>query len=825
MNKDHIIVKPIEDVMGDRFGRYSKYIIQERALPDVRDGLKPVQRRILYAMYKEGNFFNKPYRKSAKTVGIVIGNYHPHGDSSVYDAMVRLSQSWKVNMPLIDMQGNNGSIDDDPAAAMRYTEARLAKIADYLLANIDEEVVPFVLNFDDMTTEPSVLPASYPNLLVNGSTGIAAGYATNIPPFNLGEIVDATIYRLKHPECSVEDIMGLVQGPDFPTGAIIQGKEGILNILKTGRGRVVVRAKAEIVDEKKSKSIVITELPYEVIKSNLVRKIDELRYAKANEGLGGVIDVRDESDRNGLRIVIECDKKSDVESILNMFYKFTDLQVYYNANMVSIVNQTPVLCGVDKILDSYIEFRKEVVINRSQYRFNQKNKRLHIIDGLIKAMSILDEIIYVIRSSANRSDSRDNLMEQFGFTHEQASAIVDLQLYRLSSTDVVALQQEHHKLSQEIKELQHILESQDALINLIVEELYDVKETLFVPRRSIIESEISELEVDHMRLIPDETVMLTLSNKGYVKKVSLRSYGSSNQEEVALMDEDYPIIVGEVKTKDTLLFITSKGRYGTLLIHDIEEAKWKDVGSHLNQYITLDNGESIVNAFTLRDFNKDKYVITVTKQGMIKKTSLEGLDEKRVGRLYEIMNVGKDDIVVSALIGYTGDDAFIFTKDAKCLRFNLIDVKPTGLKGKGVIGIRLTKGDFVAGAILNTSDTDIIVSTNRNAMKRIKMDYIDKMDRARRGVRIAKPVKTKPHDVMQVISVSPYETISLYTNGIKILDVSQIPLMNLDATYSQVLDEPYTFMNHKYASNEMKVNNNVKIEEEKPIEENFKFDI
>ncbi|MEG0328636.1 MAG: DNA topoisomerase (ATP-hydrolyzing), partial [Erysipelothrix sp.] len=509
MSHDALIKLPIEDIVGERFGRYSKYIIQDRALPDVRDGLKPVQRRILYAMYNDRNHFDKPYRKSAKTVGLVIGNYHPHGDSSVYDAMVRMSQEWKYNKPLIDMQGNNGSVDDDPAAAMRYTEARLSQLSHRLLDNIDEDVVPFVLNFDDTDSEPSVLPARYPNLLINGATGIAAGYATNIPPFNITEVMDATIHRLYNPECSDNDILDIIQGPDFPTGAVVQGKEGIRDIITKGRGRVVVKARAEIVENKSLKQIVITELPYEVIKSNVVKKIDELRFTKANEGFGDVMDVRDESDRNGLRIVIDCKRDADAQSILNLFYKHTELQVYYNANMVAIVDRRPQVCSVMQVLDAYLEFRREVVLARSSYRKAQKEKRIHIIEGLMKATSILDEIIAVIRQSNNRADSRDNIMKEFGFTHEQASAIVDLQLYRLSSTDIFALRDEFAKLANEIEELNLVLTNNDMLNAMLVKEFNEIKNDFETPRRSSIEDEISDLEVDHLSLISNEQVMLT----------------------------------------------------------------------------------------------------------------------------------------------------------------------------------------------------------------------------------------------------------------------------------------------------------------------------
>lgn len=791
MSHDPMIQIPIEDVMGERFGRYSKYIIQERALPDLRDGLKPVQRRILYAMFKEGNIYNKAYRKSAKTVGLVIGNYHPHGDSSVYDAMVRLSQDWKMNMPLVDMQGNNGSIDDDPAAAMRYTEARLTKLSQKLLENIDEEVVPFVLNFDDTTTEPSVLPAQFPNLLVNGSTGIAAGYATNIPPFNLGEILNAVIYRISDPSALEEDILSLIQGPDFPTGAIIQGHEGIQEILRTGRGRVVVRAKTEIISKKTLQQIIITELPYEVIKANLVRKIDDLRFSKANEGFGDVLDVRDESDRKGMKIVIDCRKDADVQSILNLFYKHTELQVYYNANMVAIVEKQPKRLGVLAIIDAYISFRKDIVLKRTQYRLAQKEKRLHIIEGLIKAMSILDEIIMTIRQSDNRSNARDNLMNSYGFTYIQASAILDLQLYRLSSTDIVELRTEFAKLLKEVESLNQIINNEAILNNLLIQEFYELKEDLEIERRSQIEHEISDLEVDHMNLIPDEPVMLSLSRKGYIKKVSMRSYASSQKEQIALMEEDKPLLIGEVLTKDTLVFMTSKGRYASMLVHDIEEARWKDVGSHMNQYMKLAADETIIAAFMIRDFNTYQFIVTVSSKGFIKKTGLELMEGKRNNRLFDIMTLDKDEEMIGAYVCFANDDLLLVSHNGMLMRMSLKDVRPIGLKAKGIIGMKLKAHDFVDSSAVWEQKSELVLVSKKGQMKRLKLQDIPVMNRATQGISSTKTVKSNPHYLAKLLTADIYDRLLIYDGTeLKELVVKDIPLMPLDATFSTVLTGP-----------------------------------
>ncbi len=789
MSHEPIIEQPLEDIVGERFGRYSKYIIQERALPDVRDGLKPVQRRILYAMYHDKNFFDKPYRKSAKTVGLVIGNYHPHGDSSVYDAMVRLSQSWKMNMPLIDMQGNNGSIDDDPAAAMRYTEARISKLSHRLLDNIDEEVVPFVLNFDDMTTEPSVLPARYPNLLVNGATGIAAGYATNIPPFNLNEILQATIYRLHNPSCSVEEIMQLIKGPDFPTGAIIQSKEGIEDILKTGRGRIVVQAKADIVQNKSMKQIVITELPYEVIKSNVVRKIDELRFAKATEGFGDVMDVRDESDRNGLRIVIDCKRDADAQSILNLFYKHTELQVYYNANMVAIVNQRPKVCGVMEILDAYIAFREEVVLSRSKFRFAQREKRLHLIEGLMKATSILDEIIAIIRASSNRGNSRDNIMKEFGFTTEQASAIVDLQLYRLSSTDIVALRNEFAELSNELDYLESIIKNKAMLHTVLVQEFNEINTDFISPRRSVIEDEISDLEVDVLSLLTKEDVMVTLSKDGYLKKVSLRSYGSSQKDVIGLKDDDKPIFAAEAESTDYLVFISNLGRYGMMLVHNIEEARWRDVGSHLNQYVKFEPTEEIVSAFIIKDFDTYRDIVTTSRLGMIKKTAVIDLEVKRYNRMYDIMNLSKDDRLVGAHISKQDDDILIVTRMGNVIRLELNDITQIGVRAKGVIAIKLKKHDYVVSSAILSDESDVVFISEKSQFKRMKQDEILVNNRATQGSSMMREIKSNPNFVMYVGAYNIQDVIELYNEKMILLNVKDIPLMTSDQSFSNVLDE------------------------------------
>ncbi|MFV0395392.1 MAG: DNA topoisomerase IV subunit A, partial [Coprobacillaceae bacterium] len=582
---DKKITLSLDTIMGERFGRYSKYIIQDRALPDVRDGLKPVQRRILYSMFKEGNIFTKPYRKSAKTVGNVIGNYHPHGDTSVYDAMVRLSQDWKIRAPLIDMQGNNGSIDNDPAAAMRYTEARLSAIAAELLRDLDKDTVQLALNFDDTEYEPTVLPAAYPNLLVNGATGISAGYATDIPPHNLEEVIDATIYRIKHPTSTLDKIMRFMKGPDFPTGAIVEGKEGIYNAFKHGKGKVIVRSKTEIVEEKNLNRIVVTEIPYEVNKAELVRKIDEIRF---NRSIDGIIEVRDESDRTGLRIAIDVRKEVSIENTLNYFYKNTDLQKNYNYNMVAIKDKRPELMGIIDILDGYIAHQIDVITKSSTYDLNKARARMHIVDGLIKAISILDDVVKTIRGSKDKGDAKQNLIDAFQFTEKQAEAIVMLQLYRLTNTDIVSLQEEQAQLQELVKNLLEILDNEDRLHQVIIERLQEVKKKYPMPRLSEIREEIQEVKIDEKAMIISEDTNISITRDGYIKRISNRSIKASEGTLFGKKDDDFLVSLYELNTVDHILVFTNTGKYLYIPAHKVEEFKWKDAGKHISYLVKLE---------------------------------------------------------------------------------------------------------------------------------------------------------------------------------------------------------------------------------------------
>ena len=648
-DKTRYIPEHLEDIMGNGFSRYAKYIIQERALPDARDGLKPVQRRILYAMYHDGNTWDHPYRKSAKTVGLVIGNYHPHGDTSVYDALIRMSQDWKVRLPLIDVHGNNGSIDDDPAAAMRYTEARLAKVTEVMEDDLDKDTVEMAPNFDDTENEPTVLPVPFPVMLVNGATGIAAGYATNMPPHNMNETVDATIYRIQNPECSLEDLMEIIPGPDFPTGGIVQGAKGIHDAFETGKGRVVVRAKCEIEQTRTNQQIIITEIPYEVIKGQLVKKMDEIRLSK---DIDGVLDVRDESDRNGMRIVVDVKKEADANLILNYFYKNTDLQIYYNYNNVTIIDKRPVQVGLCGLLDAFIAFRKEVVLKRSRYELDKMEKRTHIIEGLMKAVSILDEVIRIIRASKDKADSKKNLMNEFGFDEPQAEAIVSMRLYRLSNTDIQILRNEFAQLVNRIEETKAIIENENVLKSVIIKELRAVKNEYGDARRTKIEKEVQDIVIDKAAMVTSERVVVTCSRDGYVKRVSLRSYNSSSDTSTGLKNGDVLIGTLECDTLDTLLLFTSKGNYASLPVWQIQEAKWKDMGVHLNSVIRIDGDDKIINAIVIKDFNTYAWIVTLSSNGQIKKTPVSAWKVDRNSKVMTAMNIAKNAEMLNAFIAY-----------------------------------------------------------------------------------------------------------------------------------------------------------------------------
>lgn len=780
--EEHILHDNLEDIMSDRFARYSKYIIQERALPDARDGLKPVQRRILYAMYEDGNTFNKPYRKSAKTVGNVIGNYHPHGDSSVYEAMVRLSQNWKITNPLVDMQGNNGSIDDDPAAAMRYTEARLSEISSYLLEDIDKDTVEWAPNFSDEKLEPTVLPARYPNLLTNGITGIASGYATNIPPHNLNEVVDACIYRIQHANCTLEELMQFVKGPDFPTGGIVMGLDGIKQAFQTGRGKVMVRSKVRIEQTRTIQQIVIYEIPYDVVKSQMVKKIDEIRL---NKKIDGLLDVRDESDRTGLRVVIDVKKDIDTEQILNYLYKNTDLQVSYNYNMIAIVDKAPVQMSLADSLDAFIKHREDVVLKRSKFDYEQKSKRAHIVDGLIRAVSIMDEIIHLIRQSKNKADAKKNLIERFDFSEQQAEAIVTMRLYRLTNTDVKELKQEQSLLKKEMKRLHAILTDVNTLHQVLIEELEEINAKIHTPRLSEIQAKVQEIVIDKRAMVADEMVMVPITRDGYIKKVSMRSYNASNTDPTGMKDSDSVLAYGSCSTLDTLLFFTNRGTYGYLPVYEIEEGKWKDLGSHLGNYIKMDSNEKIIQAYFLRSFNPNVQVIMASQFGMVKRSRLSDFEVSRNNKSMVCMKIGSMDQVVSVTLSYSPEDSIaVVSQQGYALQYSAQEVAMMTLRTKGVKAMNLGKEDCIADVTILQADKQVLLVGDKAQMKRLKVEEIAQLKRPAKGNRLYKWVKSNPVYVKSIYAVEANQGFDLMSEDPIHFEAKDISLMNASATFS-----------------------------------------
>lgn len=777
------IVKKIEDysleeIMSLRFAAYAKEIIQDRAIPDVRDGLKPVQRRILYAMYKAGNTSEKGYIKCAATVGDVLGKFHPHGDSSVYDAMVRMSQWWKQSHILVDIHGNNGSMDGDPPAAYRYTEARLAKISNELLKDLDKNTVAWAPNFDDRFLEPTVLPAKFPNLLVNGTNGISAGYATNIPPHNLGEIIDATIKRIDSPNCYLDTILEIVKGPDFPTGGIAFGKQGIIDAFKTGRGKVIVQAKYEFVKEKGKEQIIITEIPFEVNKQACVAKIEGLRIDKKVEGIS---EVRDETDRTGIRIAIDLKANANKDVIMRYLLKNTDLQISYNYNSVAIVNRTPKTLGILEILDAYIAHQKEVITKRTEFDLAYYTKNYNIATGLIKAISILDEVIALIRASKNKSDAKINLVNKYKFTEEQAEAIVTLQLYRLTNTDIVVLEEECEKLKGLIEECNKILESETELKNVMKSELREVKKNYAVPRKTEIRDEIVDIKVDAKEMIPDENVVVVVTNDGYVKRVSTKSFKSSD-EETTLKPGDYVTAKYLTSTRSNLLLFTNLGNYLFVPVHILPETKWKDLGKHISNTIIIKENEKIVASLIMKDL--DKNVTLFTKNGLVKQVALKDFEVSRYSKPMTAIKLKDNDELINADI--SKDEVLFVTNNGLSLRFNTNEIPVVGTKASGVKGINL-KDDYCVYASPINKEEYLNIYTNFKTIKRLKLSDISSISRAKKGSMLFKKAKTKDYKI-NFAYLTETKDINLYRidTDFHELKNSEIPIMDLASTGSSV---------------------------------------
>ena len=765
--------------MGERFGRYSKYIIQERALPDIRDGLKPVQRRILYSMNKDGNTFEKGFRKSAKSVGNVMGNFHPHGDSSIYDAMVRMSQDWKNRETLIEMHGNNGSMDGDPAAAMRYTEARLSEIAGYLLQDIDKNTVRWAWNFDDTEKEPTVLPAAFPNLLVNGATGISAGYATDIPPHNLAEVIDAVVYMIDHPSAKVEKLMEFLPGPDFPTGAIIQGKDEIKKAYETGKGRVVVRSRTAIETLKGGKKqIVATEIPYEVNKAVLVKKIDDVRV---NNKVPGIAEVRDESDRDGLRIAIELKKDADEETILNYLFKYTDLQVNYNFNMVAIDNYTPRQVGIMPMLSSYIAHRKDIIVDRSKFDKEKAEKRLHIVEGLIRVISILDEVIALIRASENKADAKENLKVSYEFSEEQAEAIVTLQLYRLTNTDIVTLENEEAELRDKITMLKAIIGDERTMFNVMKRELREVKKKFGNPRLTELQAQAQTIEIDTASLIVEEETFVSVTRGGYIKRTSPRSYNSSTVDEVGKRDDDELIFVQQAKTTQHLLIFTNLGNVIYRPVHEITDIRWKDIGEHLSQTITnFATDEEVLYAEIVDDFEEQTY-FAVTKLGQIKRFERKEFTPWRTykSKAVKFAKLKNDEDRIVTVHSIALDDVMLVTLNGYALRFNIEEVPVVGAKAAGVKAVNLKDGDLVQVAFVADTESMYLL-TQRGSLKRMALEVIPVTSRAKRGLQVLRELKSKPH---RVFVAGPVHS----SNDSQNLDLFSTPELSDDTEVLQIM--------------------------------------
>lgn len=775
----------LEEIMGERFARYSKYIIQDRAIPDVRDGLKPVQRRIIYAMYRDKNTYDKQFKKCANAVGNVLGKYHPHGDSSVYDALIRMSQSWKQNHILVEVDGNNGSIDGDGPAAYRYTECRLSKISEELLKDIDKDTVMMAPNYSDTLLEPTVLPAKFPNLLVNGTNGISAGYATNIPPHNLIEVCDAVIKRIDSPNCHEDSIYEIIKGPDFPTGGIVEGLDGIKSAFKTGRGKLIVTSKSEFQKNKGKDQIVISEIPFEVNKALLVKKIDDIRFEKK---LDGIAEVRDESDKDSnIRIVIDLKPGADKELVLNYLLKNTELQTTYNYNMVCIDKRRPRLLGIIPIIDAYIDHQKDVILKRTNFDLAFARKEMHITEGLVKAISILDEVIAVIRASKNKPDAIENLVKKFDFTTEQATAIVMLQLYRLTNTDITVLNEKLENLRKIIEELTGILNDESKLKGVIKDELRRMKKEYGVPRKTEISETVKEIKIDQTDLITKEDVIIVLTNDGYLKRVSIKSHNSADGE-TALKPGDYVICYKQTNTLNKLCIFTSRGNYLYLPIHEIPSCKWKDLGKHISNFVTISPDDKAVNAFIISENVTNPEVTIFTREGMVKRTNLNDFIVSRYSKAYTAMKLKDTDEVVNVCI--TKPNVLIVTKTGYYLNYMASEIPLSGPKAAGVKGINLKDDNVISGICYSEKDEYIDIFTNQKTAKRVKLSELNMLSRAKRGTTLIKKVKSTNYEIIKAFSTSTKDIIGIKSkDDIYLVKNSDIPIMDKESTGSVILKQ------------------------------------
>ncbi len=772
----------VEELFADRFARYSKYIIQDRALPDIRDGLKPVQRRIIYSMNKEGNTFSKQFRKSAKTVGNVIGNYHPHGDTSVYDAMVRMSQDWKVNAPLIIMHGNNGSIDGDRAAAMRYTETKMSQYSEYMIKDIDENTVQQIPNFDDTELEPTVLPTRIPNLLINGVSGISAGYATDIPPHNANEIVQGCIYLNQHPEATLDELMKIIPGPDLPTGGIIQGTDGIRQAYETGKGKIIIKSETKIV----ANEIIVTAIPYEVNKSTLLQKIDLIRIDKKIDGIKEIID---QSDQKGMKIVISCQKGANVEMILRYLLKNTQLQRSYSLNMIAINKKRPEQLGLIAILDAFIKHREDVILRRSNFRLEKANKKLHILSGMITAVSMLDEVVEIIRNSSDKNDSKINLIKQFRFTQEQAEAVVMMQLYRLSNTDIHNLESNVVALNEEINILNKILSKKEVLTNLITTELQEVYDLATYERKTKIEKDVEELVIDQKDLLKAEKMIVAVTKKGYIKRSNPRSYMSSQELSTCQVGD---IVVGNISTntRNNILVFFNDGTYVNIPVHMIVENKWKDVGVHISSFCKINDGVNVIGVVQTADFKDYTDIISISKLGYYTKSKFVELSNHKICQKIQWIKIKKAAEIVSFdfangnnLEQLLSDDVMFITNQGRYVKYERNNLQEFGLKRVGVKLINLHKDEVFKFVIylnndfmITTSNVSYVAFNHKNiaSTEKPKILYTNN--------------KTKPLEVFNLVKLNTNNILIKEVITEHLIDMKKIKLTTTEGKFKSLVN-------------------------------------
>ncbi|KPU42961.1 DNA gyrase subunit A [Oxobacter pfennigii] len=774
-DRDKIVQVDIKDEMKKSYIDYAMSVIAGRALPDVRDGLKPVHRRILFSMNELGVTSDKPYRKSARIVGDVLGKYHPHGDASVYDAMVRLAQDFSTRYELIDGHGNFGSVDGDSAAAMRYTEARMSKIASEMMRDIEKETVDFIPNFDDTLKEPLVLPSRFPNLLVNGSQGIAVGMATNIPPHNLGEVIDGVVMLIDNPEATVKELMAKVKGPDFPTAGIIMGKEGIKNAYETGRGKITVRAKADIEEMSGGKTrIIVTEIPYMVNKARLIEKIAELVRDKKIEGIS---DLRDESDRDGMRIVIEIKRDANANVILNLLYKYTQMQDTFGVIMLALVDGQPMVLNLKEILHHYLNFQKEVIVRRTKYDLAKAEARAHILEGLRIALDNIDEIIKIIRGSKTVGDAKVALMERFGLTEIQSQAIVDMRLARLTGLEREKIEEEYAELIKMINYYREVLANERLVYQIIKDEILEIRKKYSDGRRSKLVNKIEEIDIED--LIPEEQVVITLTHFGYVKRLSIDTYtaqkrGGKGIAGLTTREEDFVEHLFITSTHNNILFFTNQGRVYTMKAFEIPDASRQAKGTAIVNLLQLNTREKIQAVMTVKEFESDKYIVMTTKEGIIKKTPLEQFHSIRKNGLYAI-NLKQGDELIEVKLTDGKQQILIVTSNGYSIRFSEEDVRSMGRGAAGVKAITLREGDIAVGMDVVDETAELLTVSERGFGKRTPLKQYSPQGRGGKGVKTYKVTEKTGKLVGAKVVRDPDEILMINDMGTVIrLNVSNI---------------------------------------------------